>query len=196
MNTLVHQHGLRAPIEGEEAVRRQLWLGHLYYNALLEWSRARRSLERDLEEQSGLHEAVRATVEANDVLEARVQALNAERAATRSRSDTRLQREAVAEARSALKIANAHLRETRATVREVLRPQLDQISRRWNELVRGPEKYAHGGLRGYSGLRHGTYTRIEEAVQQACRMTPLWDENGTPKDPRFHRWTHEGAIGV
>lgn len=196
MSTMVYQYGVLPPTEGASIVREQLWLAHRYYNQLIEYARGRRAAEREVEAQSGLDVEVRACSEARSALDAALVSMCAARqrasrpvdgAARPRRPDAATDRAAVRELRAVVRETSAALRERRAALRAEMQPTRDAIHERWLWLRRA--------TRAVSGLRHGTYTAIEDAVERACSDTPLWDD-GRPSDPRFKRWTGEGLVGV
>ena len=186
MGTLVFQYGSMSPPAGALLVREQLWLAHRYRNLLTEAACARRCVERELEAASGLTPALAALAAAAEALDAGLAALKKGRVDKRSKADTAEARANVATLRTVKSDASAAVRCVRSEMRESLQAERDAISERWNALVRG--------ARALSGLRHGTYTLVEESIAQACGK-PLWDD-GQPNDPHFCRWTGEGTIGV
>lgn len=187
MTTLVYQYGLLPPIEGAALVREQLRLAHRYQCELLTFAAGRRAAERDIEQQMGCADAVAACDSARAELNAALNDVRSARQRTRTRAETAADRERVRGLRAKLREATAGLRETRRGLREALQSEMDSIHERWLWLRRS--------ARAASGLRHGTYTAVEDAVERACSDTPLWDE-GEPSDPRRPRWTGEGLVGV
>lgn len=202
----VFKFGLRAPDRFPPGVPRdpergqrlrelamdQLWLRHRYYCDLLEVHRGRRAAERERELALGLDVATRDLAAATDRCKAALKAAKAARAAQGVRRNPPEHARAVAAAKAARKEARAALRAKRADLREQTQADRDAIGERFLAMRRSLRRHYSKIL----GLRHGTYTAVEAAVDAACRSTPLWDTHGNPSDPRFPAYTGEGSIGV
>lgn len=184
----VYQFGLRPPVENEPAIRQQLRLAWEYRVMLTRLARARRNVERELEQRAGLRAALDYVERASAAVASASAAVQKAKVQGRSRRAVPAElREALSLARASLKDAKAQLREDRSKLRDELRPELDDIHERWLSMRRS--------CRAASGLRHGTYTAVEDALEQACSSTPLWD-NAKPNDPRWPPWTGAGRVGV
>lgn len=62
------------------------------------------------------------------------------------------------------------------------------------ERINGLAGELRRSARAHCGLYWGTYLLVEAAMDDAAKA-PLW-ERGQPNDPRFERFTGEGAVGV
>lgn len=187
MTTRVYQYGLMPAHTGSDVVREQLWLAHRYRNDLTAWVRAMRDAERDLERSSGLDAHVAAVALADAALSAAIATLKSARVGARSKADTAELRASVVAARNGRRAALVAMRDARASARTSSQAARDEMHERWLLVQRS--------CRAASGLRHGTYTLVEEALAKACSDMPLWDA-GQPNDPRFCRWAGGGSVGV
>ena len=182
----VERCGLLPPHRGGDVTRDQLRLAARYRNTLTEIERGRRAALREAEVACGLRDALAAVAAAEKAVEAALATAAAERAVTGSKR-------ASAEVGAALKAARAALADARrafAAKRAEVRTSVEAERERIDALASEIRKNA----RAHSGLRHGTYTLVEAAMDAAAKA-PLWD-GGAPNDPRFVRFTGEGAIGV
>ena len=168
-------------------MREQLWLAHQLNIHLTLWAGGRRSAERDLELSSGLAGELSTWRDAVAILMAALKVIADKRQESRSYSETPEDRESVKEARAAVKVARDKYYERKDELTDELVPGRKAIWQRWSWLKKA--------LRSYSGLRHGTYTAVEESVDQACKKMPLWHD-AEPNDPKFKHWTGEGRIGT
>jgi len=183
----VYQYGCQPPTHNEKLVHENMRAAHKYRNVLVEIERGRRAAVRVILGQR-VHELELGAEKAKTALDDAIKVVMRARAKSRSRSDTdtqradiKLAREANKRARQALAMARKAAREEPDTVRA-----LDEIQLRAAELRRG--------ARALCGTYWGTYLLIEDA-DQASQKSPLYD--GTePNDPRFRRWSGEGAVGV
>lgn len=163
---LVYQYGLRPPVDGQAHVADQLRRAAAYRISLTRLLLAVRAERRELEGEAGLApllEAVRAAAEAV------VAAPKAQRV----------------DARAVLRDARSALRDARAAAKERLQPLRDELGEWWLACRRD--------LRARSRCRHGTYTLVERAVDQADATTPLYDEDGAAQDPRWPRASRIGG---
>ena len=194
MSHLVYRYGLLAPVEGADLVQEQLRLKHEYYNKLLEIVREKRKSIRAAMESAGEKiPALQAAVElASKEVEEAVSVISKARKLTRSRSETESMRQNVALARQKLGAAKRALIAERKRIRSegLVRTVTDSLSEDFLAQRRNLRKE-------YSarGLRHGTYTLVEDAVSKSDSDTPLYD-GAMAQDPKFLRWTGDGSIGV
>ena len=185
----VYRYGLLSPIENALLVERQMRAGHRYRNTLTEIERGRRWATRKVESEAGDAPALELALKgAREVEERAVRALKSQRAKTKSRSDTKEQREAVRIAREERKRCADALAEYRRQLREdpeIVR-QRDQIGDLDGEIRRA--------ARANCNTYWGTYLLVEDAMNAASKA-PLYDE-AEPNDPRFVRWIGKGSVGV
>jgi hypothetical protein len=163
-------------------------LAHAYRNDLTHLERARRAAVREI---MSAHSAVR---ELDEKLAATKQALEHALAAVNAHKKREKTRKVPVELRDGVTKARAEASAVRrarfaalAAAREATAPALAEVEARWSIM--------HKAVRAASGLRHGTYTLIEDAMNLVRKM-PLWDADGGPNDPRFVSWRPEGQIGV
>jgi hypothetical protein len=185
----VYKYHLGPPSEGADLVREQMLLAHRYRNVLTEIERARRAAIRELNLAAGDVPAL--TVRAEEATaceEVAVRAVKAQRAKTRSRSETDQLRQALRAARSKRSECVRMVREARALLRDdpELKEQNDAINQRAKIMVRG--------ARALSGVFWGTYLLVEDAAQASAKA-PLYD-GLDPNDPGFVRASGDGQLGV
>jgi len=189
MTTIVYRYGLLAPTENAETVREQMLRAHRYKNALVAIERPRRDVSREILARVGDIPAMEQAVEdAKEANRRAAVAVKADRASTRSRSETKAMRDHVAETKAALKLARSTLGLARKTLKEdpgiiAARQQL------WKDTAP-----AMRAARDNNGLYWGTGAIVDEAVEQASKE-PLY-AFGEPCDPSFKRWSGEAAIGI
>lgn len=184
----VYQYGLRPPTLNETLVQEQLKLAHRYYCALLEARNKERDGRRALEQGCAAEEqeAVRCQAELNRLLTEQAKI----RAKARRRADPPELRVAIKDARAKRKEANTTLKAARVAMRDAREEEKKKLYDAWLEEQKR--------LRHASGLRHGTYTAVEDSIDQANKDTPLWDKDAPdePKNPRFPAWNGSGRVGV
>lgn len=200
MTTLVYRYGLTAPYECADLVYVQFRLAHEYRWALVRIERTRRAEERVVRSAASaeLRDAEEAVRAADAECERLASVIRAVRKNERKRSETALQREALADARAKMRAARdvlfaireaqrSQCRECRAKETEenpcphatheaaALRHALDEVDERASTAIRA--------AREASGLYWGTYLLVEKAMQ-ASRSMPLYGKDGvTPNDP-------------
>ena len=177
-----YEYGLLPPTENAALVLDQMRLAHRYRNKLVELERDRRTGVAAILVGHPDASAIAAEVEqlARDREEARAEILRA-RAASRSRSETAVMRERVAEVSKHLRDARARLRDARALVRgnpEIV-DRITELEDRFRERVRS--------ARAACDVYWGTYL-LQEQAADAARKSP------TP--PRFTRFDGEGRVSV
>lgn len=185
---LVYRYGLKPPpVEAAELVRQQLRLAWEYRRDLLlgPLARKRQALR---EAQQGVSAEEAALRQASLQLDELLLKLRKQRQETRSRSEDVGLREAVKEARKLRTAAKLAL----STARKAQRDQnsADLVNETWLR-ERRELRAKYSAL----GLRHGTYSMVEQALEAANSSTPLWD-GLEPQDPRVPRWDGTGRIGV
>ena len=185
----VYEYGLRPPTEGAERVRAQLAAAHRYRNTLVEIERARRAAVRELEAASGLRAALDDVDAAAKLSETAYAAVRAHRGTERTRKVP----PALAAALTAARAAEKEARTALTAKRKELRERADYVAARARLDATALDLAKNA--RANCGVFWGTYLLVEQAHEQACKATPLW-EFAAPKDPPFVRWTGEGAVGV
>jgi hypothetical protein len=184
---LVYRFGLRPPTDAAELVRAQLRLAWEYRRDLQLGPLVRkRQALRALQSQVASEETAyrQASIQLDELL----LQMRKQRQATRSRSEDVGLREAVKEARK----LRTEARRALAVARRAQKDQnaADLVNEVW--LRERRELRAQYSERG---LRHGTYSMVEQSVEAANSSTPLWD-GLEPQDPRVPRWDGTGRIGV
>lgn len=190
MATRVYQYGLLPPTRNAELVAEQMRASHRYRNQLITLERCRRECIRDaLREYSDMDALEEAVRECKSTQEAAQAAIKSARKRSRKRSETEPQRQALAAAREATKLARARLGERRRQLREdgAAQARLDEINEFAGALRRA--------LREQTEAYWGTYLLAEAEVDAAAKTTPLYD-GVEPCDPRYARWTGDGTVGV
>lgn len=189
--TRVYQYGLLRPTMNVVLIEEQLWLAREYHWDLLQLARARRAVEREVEAEAGLRPELATVSALLDNLDAALDAAEQARKSNGRRTAPPELRAAVTKARHALDAAVAAMRERRKELYDAMRPQRDAVAERWRAMRRSYRlHYAQG-----RGLRHGTYTAVEDAVARSLSDTPLYDADGRPQDPRMPD-RDRGQIGV
>lgn len=186
----VYRYGLRTPTVNADLVRQQLRLAWEYRRALTQAREVAREARRQVERDSGLGS------ELEDVRAAEERAAELGSLARQARQQGRSREAVPAALRAELTAARASVRDARRALsdrrkalREQMAPARDRAHEEWLQ--------ARRKLRGeYAarGLRHGTYTAVEDAVEQSDKTTPLW-EGAEPNRIRWPSWTGEGRFG-
>lgn len=187
MPTLVYKYGLRPPTMNADLVRAQMRAGHDYRNRLIEIERQRRAAIRPLLGTPELEAAVQKTQLEVEEADREIRRL---RSATRSRSETKEQRERLSLAKVARAAAKAALSEERKRLNTD--PAIQAAKDRINEENGAAKRAARNAP---ETPYWGTYLLSEDAMQKAVADTPLFS-GMEPNDPRFRRWAGEGAVGV
>ena len=191
MNILVYKYGLGRPLTNEPLVREQLRLANKHYNNLIAVEVLRRTAERSfISAVPGMAIFERAAAEATEVFLKLHKEIKDTRQASRSRSESDLQKAALETARLAkqqavdsLKLGQAWIREDPSFVAEY-----DRIHELATELAKN--------ARAYCGVFWGTSALAADAAGRARKDTPIFDDEGLPNDPEKHHFTGEGAVGV
>src|ERR1019366_1642951 len=183
----VYRYGVASPHDGADLVYAQMRGAHAYRNTLIEIERGRRGALRDLEsaEVRGLTAEVAAADEACQAIGSTIKVARAE---SRKRSERKVDLERLAEARSVKRAITGRLYEARRNHMLATRSAVDIV----NELAKCLLKSA----REHCGVYWGTYLLAEEAMG-ASSSAPLFGKDGiTQNDPKFIRWTGDGAVRV
>lgn len=194
MTTKVYRYGLLAPTAEAARVEESMRIAHAYRNRLVEIERDRRARLRKIDTADT--EALRLRVVAcRESLDEAIAEQRRERARTRKRATSAELRERIKDARSALKTATAVWREQRNAARD--NPEAQKARDEIREQFLAARRDARPGRKNRpdDGIDSGTYQLIEDAASQSFGSLPLWDGE-QPNDPRFMRWTGEGAISV
>lgn len=179
---LVYRYGLLPPTSGGDMVRDQMRLAHRYQNTLIEIERARRVAVRAALGAHADTEPLRLRVETL------AQALDEHRASiARTRGETR-RRSVSPEMRARTIALRDELRAARQALAAATRAiREDPAIRAAVAAIDADAKARAKAARSTCGVYWGTYLLIEAAMDAARK---------SPKDPRFRRWTGDGAIGV
>jgi hypothetical protein len=188
MNVRVYQYGLRPPKQNSEIVWQQLRLANRYYNNAIELLRARRAALRAAERDDTV-EAIEQEIESrqHELYETRQQIKKHKQKSELVPSGLKARTKTL---RSEVKPLRKKLTAARKEVRARLKVERAAIHERWLELRRSIRR------EDKSGVRHGTYTIIDDATTYADKSTPLYDYGTKPLDPRFKKFRWEGSIGV
>lgn len=179
---LVYRYGLLPPVAGGERVNDQMHLAHRYQNALVEIERSRREAVRTvLLGHVDVEGKAAALQQLEDELERHRTAIKARRQATRERKSPPEERERSTQLRDQLRAARADLRAAKAALRTD--PAIQAALQAVNDDHRARVRAA----RATCGVYWGTYLQIEQAMDLARKAV---------MDPRFQRWTGEGAVSV
>lgn len=176
----VYRYGLLPPTKGEALVIEQLSLANRYYNVLTKIERDRRNTFRWFRYERPDYARAEDELEAvTEELERARQVIRNQRASTRSRSDTRAQRDRVRD-------LSARRREVKA-VRDRIRSAA-HADMTWESLIiEAIARERRIAARASSLLAWGTYMLAEEAHAMARKE---------PSDPAFRPWRGTGSIGV
>ena len=192
MRTLNYEYGIKPPIN-PEVVQEQLWLRHRYRNKLIEIERDRRQRYRKIMEkhQLPIQDKLYAWQEMRDLLKTKVDALKATRAATRSRSDTKEQRDEIKVIRARKKVLAAELKEAREALKQ------DAATQAALKALATDTNVAVKAARVNRGLLYWGSSCAEEAAQErSSNDLGIWDRQGNPHDPKFLRWQGGTALNV
>jgi len=185
---LVYRYGLLDPTLNGELVADQIHRAHKYQNLLIEIERNRRVRVREILSSHSSVEELGAAVKAEqEKLEAiRTVIKNRKQAAHLSKIPT--EKDVAAETKKETGEIKARLRDLRAQLKEGKQklkddPEIQALIKAENEVAHDASLIA----RKNCGVYWGTYLQIEQAVDAA--------KHGL-MDPRFQRWTGDGAIAV
>jgi hypothetical protein len=182
--TKVYKFGLQSPTVNSRLVDEAIYLGHKFYNRLIEIERARRE-EYRAERTRRFPEiaAAEAEVEAltKSIDDAR-HAITANKIASQTRAVDSSAAENIKRLRDERKIAHARLVDMRSACKA------DAAFSEWVASANTASHEAVKAARNSCGLAWGTYNLICASVQQACSSSTM--------DPEFKRYDGEGRIGV
>lgn len=191
MPQIVYRYGLHAPHEGVEIVYEQMRLAHRYRNTLVEIERGRRAAVREVELAAGdLPAAMRQVEAAKAIEEAAYRDVARHRAASRKRDEPAALRDALRAARVAVREASQRAREIREAVKAS--PSVTAARDLIGERAKGLANNAYQ----YSGLYWGQRALTVEAAADSFASTPMYDRDWQPSDPRFERWSGDGAVAL
>jgi len=189
MTFRVYRYGLQPPIENAELVRSQFVLAHKYQNKLIEIEIQQRAEVRALSARHGvipeLEANAKAAVDSVDKLLAEIRVL-------KSASRTRVVPQELKDQLAAAKVIKKETRNALQAARYETRSDtaIAAISKEIQEKYLAARKAA----RAANGLYWGSYLLVEDA-DDARRKMPFY-KGIEPNDPRFVRWSGEGAVGV
>ena len=181
--TQIWTFGIYKLVGNAEKVHEQLKLSHVYYNQLIEIELARRVAYRaarsKISSALALHEAERDRL-SGEIDQLRDE-IKAKRGVARARIEDAARKKRIDELRVERRSALAKVKAEREllTTDPVLLAQADAINKEAADKQRE--------ARGKSGLYWGNYLLIEKQIEQARK---------SKVDPRFHRFTGTGRIGV
>ncbi len=176
---LVYEFGLHPPHVNGKLVSDQMYFGHRYRNTLVEIERRRRAEVLTLLTDPGIETELQAAIRAKDEA---FQAIKATRKITRSRSESKEQRQKLKELGSAVKEVSVRARVFRQdqTKKEAVQIGLAWINMMAFERVRV--------ARNASGVAYGSYLLHEKAMKQSAAKSK--------SEPAFVRWSGDGLMGV
>ena len=182
--TKVYKYGLQSPTVNGRLVDEAIYLGHKFYNRLIEIERTRRNeyraeRTRRFPELAAVEAEVAALTTALDA--ARI-AITAGKIATQTRAVDAEGAAEVKRIREARKTAHARLLEMRAACKT------DAAFSAWTTAHNDASKDLVKAARNSCGVMWGTYNLIAASVQQASSSATM--------DPEFKRYDGEGRIGV
>lgn len=179
---LVYRYGLLPPVAGGDRVGDQIHLAHRYQNQLVEIERSRREAVRAvLLGHADVEGKAAALQQLEEDLERHRAAIKARRVATRERKSPPEERERSTQLRDQLRAARADIKAAKAALRT------DPAIQAALQAVNDDHKARVRAARATCGVYWGTYLQIEQAMDQARRAV---------MDPRFRRWTGDGAVAV
>ena len=186
MRSIVYKYGLLDPTFNVDLVERQISLAHRYRNQLTEIERERRAAVRQILSSHPDTEALSEEVEAlaNDVEQKRT-LIKSQRKAARKRVDLPELRKETKQIAAKLKEMRAQLRAIKIRIKEdrAIQAAILEVDNRAHDR-RLKTRHAISG----EGLRHGTYTLVEDSAGQAAKTTKKGD-------PSFVRWAAgEGSV--
>ncbi len=187
MPTLVYSYGAQPPTLGKELLSEQLYLGHRYYNKLIELERKRRVGVREAQAafSSELAEAEAGAARLEVQLEGvRGAVKNRRKQARKGSPATAAEKEMITWTVTQLKTLRARIKEIRATIKHDPR-----IKARYAELNE-EQREAIKAARKACGVHWGTYLQIEEAAERAAKTCK------TVEGPTFRRYDQQGRVAV
>lgn len=180
MPARVYEYGLLPPTINAELVGEQMRKAHVYRNLLTEIERRRREAVRLVmlghPDIGPLEAQITELVAQRDAAR---QIIVTARRATRSRSESAEQRQAVRDLGAQIKVLREQARTVRRDVIQAVKPQLDVIDEAARQEVRD--------ARGRCGVYWGTYL-LQEADADRARQEK--------SPPNFRPWRGEGRISV
>lgn len=189
MTFRVYRYGLQPPIENAELVRSQFVLAHKYQNKLIEIEIQQRAEVRALSARHGvipeLEANARVAVENVEKLFSEIKAL---KSASKTRAVPQELKEQLASAKALKKETRDALQKARYETRA------DAAIAAINKEIQEKYLVARKAARAANGLYWGSYLLVEDA-DDARRKMPFY-KGIEPNDPRFVRWSGNGAVGV
>ena len=178
----VYRYDLGHCTQNMALVRQQMRTAHVYQNKLIEVERERRTkIRAAMSAIADVGEVEARVATALEALSAARGAIKAKRAEERRRAESPEMREAVSVAKANLAALKVELKAAKQRVKED--PGLKAAIADANEEAKRRRREE----RARSGLYWGTYLIVEAAVDQAAKGK---------MDPRFRRWSGNGAIAV
>jgi transposase len=185
----VYRFGLLRPTQNSDLVYEQLRAAHLYRNKLTEVECARRAALRELLSAQGDTKALEIAVEVAERIELEaVKTIRDARSSTHKRSETKEMRERLTMCRAGTRSVKIALQERRHQLRS------DPALQAAKDAIEEHAAEARRKARSETTCYWGSYLLCEDA-DMASRKMPLYD-GAEPNDPRFHRFSGEGRIGV
>lgn len=189
MTFRVYRYGLRPPIENAKLVRDQFVLAHKYQNRLIEIEIQQRAEVRALSARHGVIPELEANAR---VAVENVERLLSEIKALKSASKTRAVPQ---DLKDQLASAKAVKKETRSALQTArYETRADAAIAAINKEIQEKYLVARKAARASNGLYWGSYLLVEDA-DDARRKMPFY-KGIEPNDPRFVRWSGNGAVGV
>lgn len=186
----VYRYGLLPPTTGASEARRQMRLAYDYRNGLTAIECGRRAAQRALlSGRPSIATLEIAVKSADDNVSTLVRVIKAVNADARGKVDTPEQRQAVKAAKQRRKDAFVALRDERKRQREDVGLTVER------ERINAAAQSLAKNCRDHAGLYWGTYELVDKAHEDSTESLPLYD-GLEPNNPRFRRWTGEGAIGA
>lgn len=175
----VYSYGCKAPITNANLVEEQFWLASRQYNDLIASERIRRDDIREVQatvpELGAMMTALEEAVQSLDAARDAVKAVKA----SGGKASTE-QKALAAEIKSRIKSIRQQIKDYKDAHKDELRALYTEID--------AAAKSRKKTIRASAGTRHGTYTRVEEAVMQAS--------SSSKRPPKFHRYDGSGCIGT
>lgn len=185
---LVYRYGLLNPTLNGDLVADQMYKAHRYQNILIEIERNRRMRVREvLASHSSVEDLSKAVAAEQENLD-KLRTLIKDRKQAAHLSKIPVEKDVSAETKLQVSVVKTKLKELRAQLKEgklALKddPEVQALIKAHNEVAHDTSIIA----RKNCGVYWGTYLQIEQAVDAAKHAV---------MDPRFQRWTGDGAIAV
>ena len=181
--SVIYKYGAKAPIINKDLVEDQMFLGHRYYNKLVEIELERRKEFNVIVSKSILnYDYISSEIcKVKERIEEAEEDIKAANVRGRGRKATKEEKNALKLLRLQLKELNTALKVGKRKSREQLKNHnvIKNNNEKYNNLV----KEARGNFIELN-LYWGTYLQVEQSLPK--KSTP----------PKFHRWTGRGKIAV